>query len=319
MMGNSKEESEDHSMRKWLLILIVSSFLILTAGVIFQKIGIHLDREAYPPVGSHVDIEGTEQHITVEGGGESVVFVPGSGTSSPYADWFEIQQVLTDDAQTVVYERPGYGWSEQTEAPRSIDRIVSEMDAVLSGSDASPPYTMVAHSMGSLEVIHYAQQQPEDVNGIVLVDGASPAYAAEMSVPNVLPFRGMQFLRNIGVVRIAGSIYPGFLDTNESLPGDVLELNRKQTMGNLWNNTMLEERSHLNDNGQVVLHGGKIGDIPLTIITGGANDMEGWGESQKALLEWSTQSEQIIVSEGDHFLHVDHPEVVIDAVRALIH
>ncbi|AXF56029.1 alpha/beta fold hydrolase [Salicibibacter kimchii] len=76
-----------------------------------------------------MDIEGTEQHITVESKGESVVFVPGSGTSSPYADWFEIQQVLTDDAKTVVYERPGYGWSEQTDASRAIDRLVSEMDA----------------------------------------------------------------------------------------------------------------------------------------------------------------------------------------------
>ncbi|QQK81221.1 alpha/beta hydrolase [Salicibibacter cibi] len=128
----------------------------------------------------------------------------------------------------------------------------------------------------------------------------------------------MQFLRNTGIVRAFGSIYPGFLDTNENLPDDVLELNRKQTMENLWNNTMLEERSHLNNNGHAVLDGGEIGDIPLTIITGGANDMEGWGESQKDLLEWSAESEQIVVSEGDHFLHTDHPEEVIDAVRTLV-
>ncbi|QQK77408.1 alpha/beta hydrolase [Salicibibacter cibarius] len=305
-------------MRKGLLILVASIFGLLAAGVIFQKVGLHLDREAHSPVGSMVEIEGTEQHITVEGEGESVVFVPGSGTSSPYADWFEIQQALTDDAKTVVYERPGYGWSEQTKASRSIEQVVSEMDAALSGSEASPPYTMVAHSMGSLDVLHYAQQHPEAVNGIVLVDGASPQFAAEMSVPNVLPFRGMQFLRNTGVVRAVGSIYPGILDTNENLPGDVLELNRKQTMQNLWNNTMLEERSRLNDNGNTVLNGGETGDIPLTVITGGENDMEGWGESQKDLLEWSTESEQIIVPDGDHFLHADHPEVVIEAVRALV-
>ena len=60
-------------------------------------------------------------------GDVTVVFAAGWGIPSPYVDFYPLWSELAGQARVVVYDRPGYGWSQVTPAPRSIDAICGEV------------------------------------------------------------------------------------------------------------------------------------------------------------------------------------------------
>jgi pimeloyl-ACP methyl ester carboxylesterase len=76
-----------------------------------------------------------------------------------------------------------------------------------------------------------------------------------------------------------------------------------------------------------------LGDIPLIVLTRGlstvpdplglsdeeAQQVEAvWDELQAELAALSSNGEQVIAEESGHFVHVDQPELVIDAIRQVV-
>ncbi|MGO9127271.1 MAG: hypothetical protein ACLP6G_20575 [Terriglobales bacterium] len=67
---------------------------------------------------------------------------------------------------------------------------------------------------------------------------------------------------------------------------------------------------------------GSLGDLPLAVITHGQpfpgpfSVLEpGWSEGQKRLAALSTNSVLIPAHKSNHMIHIDEPDVVIDAIR----
>jgi pimeloyl-ACP methyl ester carboxylesterase len=59
--------------------------------------------------------------------------------------------------------------------PRTADRIVDELHALLERAAIPPPNVLVGHSFGGLTMPLFAAQFPEAVAGMVLVDPVAPA------------------------------------------------------------------------------------------------------------------------------------------------
>ena len=67
----------------------------------------------------------------------------------------------------------GLGWSEMARGPRSVERMIAELRAVLGHVAGGAPAVLVGHSFGAFLVCAYASQYPRDVAGLVLVDPPS--------------------------------------------------------------------------------------------------------------------------------------------------
>ncbi|WP_018922787.1 alpha/beta fold hydrolase [Salsuginibacillus kocurii] len=305
------------SWLRFLLYGIAFILLVMMASGLYQMIASSSDLKTYPPAGKVIEINDNEQHVYKNGAGEeTVVFTAGSGTASPFADMYQLQEAVAKKHRTIVYERPGYGWSEGTNTERTIEQLTKELAETLEQLNEKGPYLFAAHSMGALEVIHFAQRYPEQVKGIVLLDGVEPAYAARMDEAAPLSMYVLQALRASGVLRLLSQheTVASQLDLHEHLPDRVLEQNRALTLINLWNQEMREEQRMLNENGKAVAEEGAIGDIPLTIISAETSEMEGWHTSQERLLNLSTEAEQITLENTDHFLHHQQPERVVEEI-----
>lgn len=112
---------------KVLLILIaaIASFLL----VMFVYNQIMLKKEAvifeHPPVGQLVEVDGHNMCIYTEGEGDhTLVFLSGSGISSPIYDFKSLYSLLSNDYRIVVVEKFGYGFSDVVEGERSISTIL---------------------------------------------------------------------------------------------------------------------------------------------------------------------------------------------------
>lgn len=287
---------------------------------------IALQRETLPIPGVLFSISSDQTIHIHEDGDESdsslqILFSSGSGTSSPYADMYLLQNHLAQDYSTVLYERPGYGFSPPNEENRSLETVIFEIERVLlSTNNEENPIVFIAHSMAALEAFRYAQLHPNEVAGIILLDGVNPEFAQNMEQVISPAFYLLRFVRETGVIR-ALSYFDSVeqaLTPSEELPEQVKEINISMTNRHLWNKTMLEERQTLNESGETIVQDRTLGDIPLLILTATETEMDDWQESQEELLEWSRNSEQVLIEGADHNLHHTHQDKIIKEIEQFL-
>ena len=74
----------------------------------------------------------------------------------------------------VAYDRGGLGWSDPGPSPRDAGRSAQELHVALERAGIVGPYVLAGHSYGGLAVRAFAALYPQDVAGMVLVDGSHP-------------------------------------------------------------------------------------------------------------------------------------------------
>lgn len=168
---------------------------LLIATTLYQAIGRWREGQS-PPPGQWVDLGGYRLHLCVAGSD-----VPGRPTvvldhSLGGIEGYFLIDALSQLARTCIYDRPGYGWSDRSSAPRHSQAIVNELDALLSQANLEPPYLLIGNSFGSYNVRLYAHQFPEKVAGIVLTDGLHER--AMLRLP--LPLKALKLLFISGFV-----------------------------------------------------------------------------------------------------------------------
>lgn len=263
-------------------------------------------------------------HLYADGAGDTtVVFASGWGTANPYSDFYPLYEGLRGHVQLAVYDRFGYGYSDTTGRKRDIDSITDEMHEVLRQSGQQPPYVLVGHSLGALEIIRYAQRFPDEVKGIVMIDSGSPEYYKASSALTIIPIVQRLALKT-GLIR-ALYRFDRFQDNANDqrnalklLPQELTELDRKSTLLLLGNRDMTDEIRQSRRNAETILKDKETFDFPLTVLSADyfgqfANDKL-WIDSQAAFPEWSSEGKQIIVPDSSHYIHHYKPDVVVEEI-----
>ena len=120
-------------------------------------------------------IDGREvESVGIKHPSSKVVVVFESGLRGTLDKWDKVLDSVSPSASVFAYNRPGYGNSGATDAPRDGETIVKQLRQVLKHKGFNPPYVLVGHSLGGLYVQLFARLHPEEVAGIVLVDGLLP-------------------------------------------------------------------------------------------------------------------------------------------------
>ncbi|MBM3114984.1 alpha/beta fold hydrolase [Jeongeupia naejangsanensis] len=113
-------------------------------------------------------------------GTHGAVVVLQSGLGDDRGTWRRIVPVLSTQYTVFSYDRPGYGSSATSAAPRDACTVARELHTVLQASRLPPPYVLAGHSLGGLYQYAYARLYPQEVAGLVLVDATHPAHWQRM-------------------------------------------------------------------------------------------------------------------------------------------
>ncbi len=198
-----------------LLDFLVASAALISSlaflGAVYQFIADRLAEKKYPPPGRLVDVGGYRLHVQCSGlegagGGPTVVMDAGIGECS--LSWSPVQTEIARFARVCTYDRAGLGWSDPAPNARTSREIVNELHALLTRAGIKPPYVLVGHSFGGLNVRLYATQFPEEVAGLVLVDACHEEYPIRDFRP---PFIRLGALTApFGIPRLfAGAVFSG--------------------------------------------------------------------------------------------------------------
>ena len=187
-------------------------------GFLYQSLGAQRDLAAHPPPGELIAIGGFRLHLYCVGAGSpTVVLIHGLGGNVYH--WARIQPALASHTRVCAYDRAGYGWSDRGPGPRSPLQNARELQALLENAGIDDGLIVVGHSYGTNLAQVYADQYPERVRGLVLVDGGIATTVTEQcEALNCMPpiaktgtdvFLSVQpVLFRLGVLRLFGFPQP---------------------------------------------------------------------------------------------------------------
>lgn len=122
-----------------------------------------------------VSVDGHNMSVYEEGSGaHTLVFLAGSGISSPILEYKALYRKLADTYRIVVIERFGYGYSETIDSERSFGTIVRQDREALSKAGIEGPFVLCPHSMAGVEALKWAADHPSEVEAIIGLDMAVP-------------------------------------------------------------------------------------------------------------------------------------------------
>lgn len=308
-------------MRTIKILLIIICCVIIAN--FYQRHMILKDKERFDSRGESYCINSHNMSIYCRGEGDNtIVFVSGSGTPCSYTDFYNLQNDLMPYAKTISFDHAGFGWSDDTDIDRTVENLVDDLHKLLEKSGNKGPYILVGHSMASLEMIGYAQEYPDDLKGIVLIDGGSPEYYAKASQSGVfLLNRSLALLRESSFIRLLSNVgikIPiAASDLRyDLLPEDIKALDEAMYNEKLGNASNISVINNMNYNGLKVIEHGKLEDIPLLILS--SDHSKEWNLVQKQLLSWSINSNQIIIENSNHYIHWSNRGEVVIAIKEFI-
>ena len=319
--------------KRVLLGMVGLVLVLLLAGVVFQFVMTRIDARRYPAPGEMVDVGGYDLHLycTGEAGGAPSV-VMDSGLGGTVLDWQLVQPEVAKFAHVCTYDRAGMGWSDPGDQPRTSQQIVKELHTLLGNAGVvEGPYVLVGHSFGGTNMQVYASHYPDEVAGMVLVDSALEDEKAVTLTQSLQPSPVLlKIYATIGLTRLPytlGGEPPGLTSPELEDEQAAISSHRKHVFAVADETSSLQESFNENRADPMSL-----GNKPLMVLSAGSVQLTGTGlsqeqvnlidelhsDSQAALTRRSENAKQIIAEDSGHYIQVERPALVIDAVRHVV-
>jgi len=296
-----------------------------------------------------VSIGAHRLHIRCDGDrAPTVIFDAALGGSS--LSWSLVQPAIARLTRACSYDRAGFGWSDAGPLPRTASRIADELRDLLRVTAVPPPYVLVGHSYGGLVMRSYAARHPNDVAGFVLIEPAIPEeWTNPTDQQRALIARGVRLCRygaaasrrglaqlvstlvRIGALRAArllvGLVSRGGLRREDEgilapiwkLPPEVRGVLREMWTQPKFFEALGSQIETICESATAVMSAGPpdYDDLPLMVISS-ARSTERRLQADSALARRSTRGRHILAAESGHWVPLDAPQVVVDAITAMI-
>lgn len=215
-----------------------------------------------------------------------------NGAGGALEGWHKLFPEIEKLGTVLTYDRPGVGASARPREAQMGTTVVLQLRALLREAGAKPPFLLVGHSFGGLHANLFARVYPEETCGVLFLDATAP--------DDVLKLKRYRTGLQRAVTGLLDRVSPP--DPNDEIS------NEEETVAE-------------------IAEAPEFPPIPLTVLSGGKR-LPGWMVSlalqrerernQEALLRLSPHSERVIAKRSTHFPQMSEPQVVLDALAALI-
>lgn len=292
--------------------------------------------------------DGRMLHFVCLGSGSPTVIMT-AGLGGDGSDFRWVHSAIAKTTRACTWDRPGFAFSDGNPNPQTVETTTADLAAALEAGSIPGPYILVGHSLGSYESMLYADRHSDRVAGMVLLDPSFPKQTAvfDALIPGTrkrgeeVANSSVSHLRKCAADLRAGKIEPDGDDPNGCFgyppffpPGLRTALNEK-----LAEPVQMESIASFLENavdaGELVANPARdYGAMPLVVLTAteqfippdasdevkaqqALQDRE-WNRQHDLMAAWSSRGVNARVPGADHYIQRSKPQVVIDAVEAVI-
>jgi pimeloyl-ACP methyl ester carboxylesterase len=263
-----------------------------------------------------VDIGGRALSLYCAGRGEPTVILD-HGLHGSADDWGDaLLRISADETsgqhtftRVCSYDRAGRGESDRVAGIRTAEDFAADLDRLLKAARIARPVVLVGNGFASYHLRVFAARHPDDVAGMVFVDGYHPDMPRRFL--RLLPADASKdgpFVRKLRK-DFAAESRPGHADRPERYDRatGASQARRVRTLG----------------------------DVPLMVLAAGARIAANWshGElsdaqeakaqplwesAQRELASLSKNSAYVLVPDAGPFIWQSHPDLVWDGIQAVV-
>jgi len=316
---------QSHSWRHRILIgLAAFVCLVAVVAATYESISERRDRRSHPMPGKLVDVGGYRMHINCTGSGFPTVIFD-SGLGDGYVPWNKAQSQVAQFTQACSYDRAGFGYSDSSPRPRTSRDMAKELHTLLHNAGVSPPYVLVGHSLAGYNVRVFTSLYPNEVAGLVLVDASHPEQQKrfppalnDMDANWIQEEEFLEFTTPFGLPRLLGFC----ARDGEARATDCNFHHLRETVAELKSISVSAAQAAAT---------GSLGDLPLIVLSEDPDTPQpdlpedlakpasaAWSQMQEELAHLSTSGTQVIAKNSGHYIQLDRPDVVVDAVRTVV-
>ncbi len=296
---------------------------IEVVGFPFTLTNMYLNRKRkVDGIGQRIKIRDKIIHTIVSGEKDAdYTVILDAGLSCCSLDWHYIQPQVSKFARVLSFDRPGYGWSSAINKSYTSEDVVNDLLHILEELQIKPPYVLVGHSFGGLNMRLFASKYPEKVASLILIDSVHEKRYLSHEWDSI---RKKSHRKNLNVFRF------GYLTSGIGLPKLLKQpVGRKylpepyqkyvdyigyhpKSYEAVYKEFLYSDKSAL----QVENTNALRADLPVTIISSNNTDPT-WVEHQNLLSKLTKNTIQIKTN-CHHSIHLENPDLVIEAIKDTI-
>jgi pimeloyl-ACP methyl ester carboxylesterase len=302
-----------------VLSLLALAAVLVAGSSAFNAVALYRFRQS--PPGQTFLVDGHAMRIECSGSGSPVIVLD-AGLGDDGLIWGRVQPALANTTRVCSYDRAGFGWSDALPPPRDADHIATELHGLLAEAHVTGPVVLMGHSIAGIYLRDYASRYPENVVGLIFVDGSTPLqnrHPAFKAHPNPGPPSRLKVLLKkaafaAGIPRLLG-------ECSRRLPGFDPHAAKLQAEDQCHDRSaaVAAELQSFDRSGEETVHTGPYGALPILIFsqdparTAKVQTMDvvmAWNQMQEDLKQLSTRSRRIIAKGSSHYIQGDRPDLI---------
>jgi pimeloyl-ACP methyl ester carboxylesterase len=303
-----------------VLSLLALAAVTLAGSSAFNAVALY--RFRHSPPGQTFLVNGHAMRIECSGTGSPTIVLD-AGLGDDGLIWSRIQPALAKTTHVCSYDRAGFGWSDALPPPRDADRIAAELHGLLAEAHITGPVVLMGHSIAGIYLRDYASRYPENIVGLIFVDGSTPlqnrnpAFKAhpDPKPPSWLHVLVKKAVFAAGIPRLLGECSRGF----PGFDAQAAKLLAEDQCHDRWA-AVAAERESFDRSGEETVHTGPYGALPILIFSqdparttaqGQPKDVVmAWNQMQEDLKQLSTRSRRIIAKGSSHYIQGNRPDLI---------
>jgi pimeloyl-ACP methyl ester carboxylesterase len=240
-----------------------------------------------------ITVNGVTTEYSLSGASGPVVILL-NGFRMPLGSWDSLYPAIQQHGRIFAYNRHGVGKTSKATCPQTGEEVIRSLENVLRALNLSPPYILVAHSLGGLFANLYARLKPDDVAAVVFVDAAHPDEKGRQE--NFKPPRFLRFIT--GVLKAIDTRFDKYQHSEDDCVAETV---------------------------RQIEAAGYFPPIPVAVVTGGKKMplvpeacFAIHRQCQNELTALSPHSVHIIANNSGHFPQITEPDLVIQAIKEIV-
>ncbi|MBR3043759.1 MAG: alpha/beta hydrolase [Oscillospiraceae bacterium] len=295
--------------------------------------------------GQYVEIDGANMNIYTTGSGDrTLVFMAGANTPAVIYDFKPLFSRLSDSFQIAVIEKFGYGCSDDISGERTLSTMLRQDREALEKVGIPAPYILCPHSASGLEAVRWAQLYPDEVAAIIGLDMAVPEqfdcqigdiHTAQTQTPEQALAEDAFYnfwMYDIGSFRLYrfASVFPAAASPDLTAAEQAEYKAITYHWYSRFYETAMAREGILTDSQRsdfIALHDAPVPDVPTLFFVSNDSDMFAKMLGENGLEKWKSIHEnylaglthaKLVQLQCGHYVHVEEPEAVSNAIRSYL-
>ncbi len=280
--------------------------------------------------GRHIEVCGKNMCVDIQGvdNDTTVILIPGFGSASPVLEFKPLAEELSKTLRIITIEPFGYGLSDGTEKPRSIENVVEELHSCvlqLQSELGFSTYCLISHSLGGLYDLYWANCYPEEVQCVIGIDISVP----HQNEIEPLPLKLMEKILTAVSVVVEQSGFPRLLslknhdsavnaDKTYSYSNEEIDIFRMLSIDNFGNKTVINEEKYINKNLETLKNMIFPNEIPVLLFVSRNNCeiLPKWKDLHNDVIKNHDRKSKVIELNGSHYLHLHNRKEITENILA---